>query len=367
MPERFPHLDLDRRELLKLLGVTGLIALTGCAAPAEEDAPTSTANQVGSQPDTEEPSDPTENIPPTEAENAPTSNNEETPTEASIEEQLALLMIPLAVAPLPGNGWMEMPVAPETLNERTRQLFRLGQEMGRDPRRFSVIGDCQSIPVYFLTGFDGTPGKDYFLGDTYANLQETIDYYKGSYGGGVAANGGQNVAAVFSPLWADPAKCESNEGPLACELRLSRSCLALISLEENWNGDLEGYRANLIEIVKYCISQGVIPVLTTKASNLEGDHSINRTIAEVTREYGIPLWNYWLSLQGLPSKGLIKDGFHLTQGWSGRFDYRKPELVKSGWAVRNLTALQVLDFLRRELSQELSFSQRLAVLFSIRS
>jgi hypothetical protein len=69
----------------------------------------------------------------------------------------------------------------------------------------------------------------------------------------------------------------------------------------------------------------------------------------------------------LPSKGLIKDGFHLTQGWSGRFDYRKPELVKSGWAVRNLTALQVLDFLRRELSQELSFSQRLAVLFSIRS
>jgi hypothetical protein len=262
---------------------------------------------------------------------------------------------------------MEMPVVPEAVSERMHQLFRLGQQMGRDPRRFSVIGDCQSIPVYFLTGFDGTPDKDYFLGDTNANLQETIDYYKGSYSGGVAANGGQNVAAVFSPLWADPKQCESNEGPLACELRLRRSCLALISLEENWNGDLEGYRANLIEVVKYCISQGVVPVLTTKASNLEGDHSVNRTIAEITREFGLPLWNFWLSLQDLPSKGLIDDDFHLTQGWSGRFDYRIAKNIKSGWAIRNLTALQLLDLLRREFMQELSFSQRLAALFTTRS
>jgi hypothetical protein len=138
---------------------------------------------------------------------------------------------------------------------------------------------------------------------------------------------------------------------LACELRLTNSSIALISLEENWNGDVEGYRQNLETIVQFTIQQGVIPVLTTKASNLEGEHAINRTIVEVARAYEVPLWNFWASLQDLPQQGLIEDGFHLTQGWSPRFDYRTPAEVKSGWAMRNLTALQMLDALREFLTQ----------------
>jgi hypothetical protein len=331
-------LVLHRREWLKVLGVGTAVFLSGCL---RKDILVESAVETLAVLPTE--------IPPSEL---PAATADIPPTlEPSLQAQMAELLIPLELPPMSGNEWMDYPVVPESISERMKKLYRLGQEMGRDPHRFSVVGDCQSIPVYFLAAFDGVGDQDYYLGEQYANLQDTIDYFAGSFTGGVAANGGQNVAAVFSPLWSDPQKCASNEGPLACELRLSNPCLVLISLEENWNGDAAGYQTNLVKIVEYCISQAVIPVLTTKASNLEGDYSINRTIADTARRYELPLWNYWLSLQDLPTKGLIEDGFHLTQGWSGRYDYRKVEEIKSGWAMRNLTGLEMLDKLRRELSQ----------------
>lgn len=336
MPDPQRSYYLKRRDLLKLLGISSAAVLSACARKPQSPQATS--------------------IPTTDAGVAPLPATTAVPEQIqptlapAAADRMQELLSPLELPPMTGNEWMSFPVVPESISQRMKSLFQLGQEMGRDAQRFSVIGDCQSIPVYFLSGFDGQPGQDYFLGSEYANLQETIDYFHGSFSGGVAANGGQNVAAVFSPLWSDPASCNSGEGPLACELRLNNPCLALISLEENWNGDAEGYRVNLIKIVEFCILQGVIPVLTTKASNLEGDHSINRTIADTARRYELPLWNYWLSLQELPSKGLLEDGFHLSQGWPKRYDYRQPGEIKSGWAMRNLTGLQMLDMMRRELA-----------------
>jgi hypothetical protein len=335
---------MSRRDLLKLLGLGGAALLAGCAPKSDAAGAPSTAAFI-----------PTEALEPTSAPvtrpptGMPPTAPAQTPTPAP---DLAALAQPLALEPLPGDDWMKLPVAPEAVSERMRRVFEIGLAQGREPHRFSVIGDCQSIPTYFFTEFEGAPDVNYFLGERYAHLQETIDWFKGSFGGGVAARGGQNVAAVFSPLWADPAACAPGEGPLACELRLGRASLALISLEENWNGDAEGYRANLERIVQYTLSQAVIPVLATKASNLEGDHSINRTIVETARAYELPLWNYWASLQDLPDQGLYADRFHLTQGAPGRFDYRGE--ILTGWAMRNLTALQVLDALRRALMDGLS-------------
>lgn len=361
---------INRRTMLKLLGLGGLLALNSCVqeTPASPDAAAPPNVPPTEVPPQDTPTQEVEQAAPTEG-GQPTVDNatEEAPVENTVEMEIEYLVTPLAVERLQGNAWMNLPVVPESLHERSQRVFRLGQRIGRDARRFSVIGDCQSIPVYFLTAFDGAANRDYFLGEQFANLQETIDYYKGAFGGGVAANGGQNVAAVFSPIWSNPELCESAEGPLACELRLSNSCLALISLEENWNGDLAGYEQNLVDIVKFCIQQGVVPVLTTKASNLEGDHSINRTIVDVAQAYGVPLWNFWASLQGLPDQGLLEDGFHLTQGWSGRYDYRDVDEIKSGWAMRNLTALELLDFLRQAFLREMSFVQRMAWLFEERT
>lgn len=331
---------LTRREILKLLGLGGAALLAGCANPESLAGGSPTAAPfvptVALEPTSAPASRPPTDVPPTAPAGAATS-----------APALNELLRPLTLDPLPPDEWKSLPIFPDSLSDRMRRIFEVGQQVGRDPRRFSIIGDCQSIPTYFFTEFEGVDGVNYYLGDSYANLQPTVDWFKGSFGGGVATQGGQNVAAVFSPLWADPSVCAPGEGPLACELRISRSAFALISLEENWAGDAIGYRENLEEIVRYTLQQAVIPVLATKASNLEGDHSINRAIVETARAWELPMWNFWASLQGLPEQGLYEDRFHLTQGAPGRFDYRGE--IRTGWAMRNLTGLQVLDALRRLL------------------
>ncbi len=79
-----------------------------------------------------------------------------------------------------------------------------------------------------------------------------------------------------------------------------------------------------------------MPILVTKADNVEGDHNINATIARLAYEYDLPLWNYWLAVQPLPNHGLDPTdptGFHL--------------LNLDGWNMRSFSALQVLDAVHR--------------------
>ena len=102
----------------------------------------------------------------------------------------------------------------------------------------------------------------------------------------------------------------------------------------------ETFEANLRKVLDDLIERGVLPVLATKADNLEGDGSINAVIARLAAEYDLPLWNYWAAMQPLPRHGLQEDGAHLTLG-PNHFD--DPQALKSGWTVRNLTALQTLD------------------------
>ena len=65
-------------------------------------------------------------------------------------------------------------------------------------------------------------------------------------------------------------------------------------------------------MIETCIEYGVVPILSTKADNLEGDGSINATIVRLAEEYEVPLWNFWAAIQDLPRHGLQEDGAHLT-------------------------------------------------------
>ena len=57
-------------------------------------------------------------------------------------------------------------------------------------------------------------------------------------------------------------------------------------------------------MIEYVIAHGAIPILSTKADNVEGDHSLNLTTARLAYEYDIPLWNFWLAVQPLPAHGM---------------------------------------------------------------
>lgn len=251
--------------------------------------------------------------------------------------------------------WKELPVIP-TLSETAHQIYQRGLNAGRDPHAFSKIGDCQNITTYFLALFD-KPGF-YRLGDQ-SHLQETIDWFVGSFQReSLAVKGGLNAAAMLSPLRADLKSCQAGESPLACELRLHNPSLALISLEEWWADDPTKYERYMHQIIEYTLAQDILPILATKADNLEGDHLINQTIALLAWEYELPLWNFWLAVQPLPNHGLVQktsdgqpDLFHLTHS-SNYYDYTDLQALQSGWAIRNLTALQVLDAVQRTLNEQ---------------
>jgi hypothetical protein len=247
------------------------------------------------------------------------------------------------------DEWKQLPIVPH-VSEAMKEVYQRGIAMGRNPNVFSKVGDCQTNTGFYLVDFDHEDW--YSLGDEYIYLQETIDYYDGSFSRtSVAMRDGYNVAAILTPLRADPEKCESGETPIACEFRLNNPSIAIISLETNFNGrPADDYGKYMRQIIEYSLEQGVVPILATKGDNLEGDHSINAEIAEIAVEYDIPLWNFWAALQPLPNQGHsteLNDGFHLS--FSRNF-FDKEKNMLSGWPWRNLTALQVLDVVRKAVS-----------------
>jgi hypothetical protein len=247
----------------------------------------------------------------------------------------------------PPEIWKERPVIPE-VTETALEIYRRGLELGNHPDRFSKVGDCQNVTSYFLTAFDYPLQHD--LGE-HDYLQAAIDHFAGSFEReGAAVRDGFNVASVLSPMWANPDLCEKGENSLQCEYRLYRPGFVVISMETWWSGrPADEYEDYLARIVEFWIDNGVVPILATKADNLEVDHSLNASIAHVAETYDVPLWNFWAALEGLPNRGLEDDDFHLTYN---RNFFNDPAVMQAGWPVRNLTALQALDTVWRGVTGE---------------
>ena len=294
---------------------------------------------------------PTESIPDEETAVALSPGTEtvapsDTPTETEAPTRTATITATPDLRLNP-EEWQEWPVVP-TISANVRAIYEAGLENGTDPAHFSKAGDCQNIPTYFLSVFDHP--DQYTLGPDYDYLQEAIDHFSGSFSReSVATAGGMNVASVLSHYWADKELCESGESPLACELRLNNPSIVLISMEESWgsNNKVENYEKYMRIIIETVIESGAVPILATKADNLEGDNLINQAIARLAYEYDIPLWNFWAAVQPLPGHGLLEDGFHLTHGLN---DFSASRNLKQAWPVRNLTALQVIDAVWRQLN-----------------
>ena len=223
--------------------------------------------------------------------------------------------------------------------------------MGNSPRTFSRIGDCTSAAPAFLVGFY----SGYDLGE-YDYLQPAVDYFHESFRRpSYAATAGLNTAGLLTSLWTQK-ECSSGESLLECQYRLDHPAFALISIGTNdtyyVKRDPTVYERNLRSIIEKTISLGILPVLATKADNIEGDNSINATVARLAMEYELPLWNFWSSVQDLPEKGL-RDTEHLTTiSYLNFTDFSQPHALEYGMQMKNLTALQVLYFLWQELELE---------------
>ena len=231
--------------------------------------------------------------------------------------------------------WRTWPVVP-ALSAAARQIYSRGIELGNDPQRFSTVGDCQSQPNVFL-GIYAT--NRYFLGEGYQALQETIDSYHDSFGRqSLSVRDGLSAPSALTSLWSDRKACGATENPVECELRTYHPAIVFVNLGTNWKAgaSAEAYGGYLRRIVELLIARGSLPILSTKADNVEGDFSLNQEIAQVAHDYDLPLWNLWRAVQDLPNHGLDPERKDI---------YLTPE----AWDRRNFTALQTLDAIRREL------------------
>jgi hypothetical protein len=232
------------------------------------------------------------------------------------------------------EDWQNWPVIPE-LTVTARVIYEQGLQMGNDLHAFSKIGDCQNLKTVFLWKFDHLDIYEFewditpYL-DTITNFQGYFDR------DGQSAQYGFTAASPLTQIQADPENCQPDETPLECELRTARPTFVLISLEFPFNGRTPGlYEQYLRRIIEYSMAQGAVPILATKADNVEKDNSINLTVAKLAYEYDLPLWNWWAAAQPLADNGIdpYRDGFHISE---------------QAWEERSKTFLQVLDHLWKQ-------------------
>jgi hypothetical protein len=236
------------------------------------------------------------------------------------------------------SQWSSWPVLPE-LNPYLIEVFQRGIRQGKQSDRFSVVGDCQSLPNVFLGLFDTSKIT---LSDQDASLGETITYYQGAFSHqSLTVIDGLSPPTALSPMWNDPAVCHAAESPLDCEFRINQPSILFINLGSNWQKDasLASYEKYMRQIIEFSLAEGVIPILSTKVDNVEGGHRINALTASLASEYQIPLWNFWRAADGLENHGLDeeRDSVYLST---------------QAWGVRSFSALRVLDSLYHFLHLE---------------
>jgi hypothetical protein len=282
------------------------------------------------------------------ATDAPVPAIAHTATPTYTEIPVSPTLVPTKTA-LPADFWQRLPIIPVQISPRVREIYQSGLAMGNHAHIFSRIGDCASAAPAFLVGFD----RNTNLGD-YTYLQPALDFYKGSFERpSLAAKAGLNSAGLLTTLWTGE-QCLKNETLLDCQYRLDRPSFAFISIGTNEayyvHENPGSFERNMRIIIEDTIAQGIVPVLSTKADNVEGDDSINATIARLALEYEIPLWNFWLAVQPLPDHGMVEPEHLSSVSYANFTDFSIPNSLQYGMQVRNLTALQMLNFLREQLA-----------------
>lgn len=227
--------------------------------------------------------------------------------------------------------WRELVITPE-LSQRAQAII-LGaiNNPDLDLHTFSKVGDCQMTSGTFLGGFAN--GK-YAIPDGYS---ETVSWFSESMlDESLTAANGLGINSVLSPLFGLPAghlQCNKNETPIDCELRTKQPAFVLIGMGTNWKPDGElSFEKHLRTVVDIVLETGALPILATKADNIEGDWKLNQAIAQVAYDYELPLVNVWRSVQDLPNHGL-----------------ESPEniyLTGDGWMRRNYAWLDMLETIR---------------------
>jgi hypothetical protein len=222
---------------------------------------------------------------------------------------------------------------------RVRQMYLAAVKAGKNPNIFTVIGDCNSESAVYLGRF----AQGGFDLSSFPALKTTALYFTKSFSRtSLATRGSFNAAMAFDSTWSDPEQCNADEGPLACELRVSKASILVIALGTGDQHDWSTFEANYRAIVDYTVKAGVLPVLMTKADALESQEGgapadyINNVIRSVGAQYNVPVIDFWLATRSLTNNGLAEER-NSAQQLTNPF-----HLNEEGMDMRILMTLQTL-------------------------
>jgi hypothetical protein len=265
----------------------------------------------------------------------PKLTEDPTPT-ATLDPSPTPTLLPSALFLDPAN-WHKWPVIP-VVPEYSRQIYLLGQSLGNDPHAFSVFGDCQSEPKFFLGIYETDPQA---IAALPSNLQETVAWFSGSFNrSSPTVRGGTTTGALLWDQWhQNKYTCTIYETPLQCELRIHKPSFVIIHVGTHYENRNEDYMRSILDQL---IAAGVVPILASKADDRELDEHVNAQYAQLALEYSIPFWNFWAAVESLPNRGLFTRPDATYQG--------DLYLTDESAAIQRLSALQVLDIVRRAIA-----------------
>ena len=217
----------------------------------------------------------------------------------------------------PYRGYVGYPQWIPTITPQMKAIYRGSVNYGKDLGMFTVVGDCNALPPIYLQRI--AVGE--FNLARAPGMQATVAHFANSFSRvSQAVNGGFNAEAMMDPDWANHAICDKNVGPFACEVWVSRASVVFIEVGTGDQYTWKDFESNYRPLIEHALSKSVLPVLVTKADDLEARSGalsgyINDVIRRLAGEYNVPLLDFWQASRTLPNNGLIDEGglnFHLT-------------------------------------------------------
>ena len=254
---------------------------------------------------------------------------------------------PVAALATSAAGPLAVPAGVLRLTGRERGLYAAAIARGRPAGIFTIAGDSNSEWAGYL-GQIALGAYDLRSRPAYAAVAARFgpSFQRRS----VAVAGGLRAADMFLADWPDkPSVCDRAEGRFACELRLSRASIVFIQLGTGDRFVWAEYEGHIRRMLEMSLQNGVLPVLVTKADDLESwqggapiDH-MNTVIRRLAAEYQVPMIDFHLATRNLPiipnpqlpDRPFTKNG--LLDEWGYYF-----HLSAEGKEMRILTTLAML-------------------------
>lgn len=232
------------------------------------------------------------------------------------------------------------------MTARAKQLYAAALKSGRAAGMATVVGDCNSEYMVFF-GRLANGGTSLSASGQAGLVSVAQRWGKSFYRASLATHGSFGAATVLDPTWADAKKCSSGENPVACEMRNSNASVVFISLGTGDTFTWQNFEANYRAVIDTVIANHALPILVTKADDLEfyqggaPKGAINDTIRRLGAAYGLPVMDFALATRALPEYGLMTETLE-TPGGLRDMGAQRFHLNDAGLNLRILMMLMTL-------------------------